>query len=86
MTDFESLITALADAGVEFIIVGGFAATVHGAARTTFDLKVVYARTPQNLVRVVRALESLSPYPRGAPPNLPFRGMSARFGSVPISR
>jgi hypothetical protein len=38
MTDFRSLIHALVDARVEFILVGGVAATVHGATRLTLDV------------------------------------------------
>jgi hypothetical protein len=72
MTDFGGLIARLVDAGVEFIIVGGVAASAHGAARTTLDLDIVYRRTPENLARLVAALRGLSPYPRGAPPGLPF--------------
>jgi hypothetical protein len=33
VTDFPGLLGALADAGVEFLIVGGVAGTVHGSAR-----------------------------------------------------
>lgn len=73
MTDFESLLTALDEAGVEFILIGGFAATAHGSAAVTVDLDVVYARTPENIIRLTRALEPLDPYLRGAPPGLPFR-------------
>lgn len=73
MTDFEGLLTALADAGVEFIIIGGFAATAHGSAHITVDLDVVYRRTADNIDRLARALEPLRPYLRGAPPGLPFR-------------
>jgi hypothetical protein len=54
-------------------MVGGVAAIVHGAARATFDLDVVYSRTPENLERLQRALAPLAPYVRGAPPGLPFR-------------
>jgi predicted nucleotidyltransferase len=73
VTDFEGLLTALADAGVEFIIIGGFAATAHGSAHITVDLDVVYCRTADNIGRLARALEPLRPYLRGAPPGLPFR-------------
>jgi hypothetical protein len=72
MTDFGNLIVRLVDAGVEFIVVGGVAASAHGAARTTLDLDVVYRRTRENLQRLADALAGLSPYPRGAPPGLPF--------------
>ena len=63
----------LARAEVRYIVVGGVAGTLHGAARLTQDLDVVYDRNPENLNRLAHALDPLSPYPRGAPPGLPFR-------------
>lgn len=73
MTDFERLLSVLTTAGVEFIVIGGFAATAHGSAHTTVDLDVVYRRTPDNLGRLAGALGPLRPYLRGAPAGLPFR-------------
>jgi hypothetical protein len=72
MTDFPTLISLLAKNKIEFIVVGGAAAIVHGSARLTEDLDVVYRRTPDNVARLVSALVSHKPYLRGAPPNLPF--------------
>lgn len=72
MTQLERLLSALCDADVEFIIVGGVAARAHGSARLTDDLDVVYSRSPANLERVVKALAPFAPYLRGAPPGLPF--------------
>jgi predicted nucleotidyltransferase len=59
--------------GVRFILIGGGAATVHGSARLTLDVDVVYARDPDNSNRLVAALSPHQPYLRGAPPGLPFR-------------
>lgn len=73
MTDFGALLKTLVAAEVEFILVGGAAATAHGSARLTQDLDIVYARSPANLARLVRALAPITPYLRGAPPGLPFR-------------
>ena len=73
MIDFSSLLAALDDAGVEFIVVGGVAATIHGSARLTLDLDIVYRRTPENLTRVIHSLAPYAPYLRGAPSGLPFR-------------
>jgi hypothetical protein len=73
MTDFPGLIHCLVDQNVEFIIVGGAVATLHGASRLTEDLDIVYDRDPANLASLVEALQPLHPYPRGAPPGLPFR-------------
>lgn len=72
MTDFRSLLTLLAGAHVEFIIVGGAAATAHGSARLTQDLDIVYRRAPENISRLAQALAPHTPYLRGAPPGLPF--------------
>jgi hypothetical protein len=73
MTQFPRLLQVLAEASVELIVVGGVAATAHGAARTTLDLDVVYRRSPENLAHLVTALGPYSPYPRGAPRGLPFQ-------------
>ena len=72
MTDFNALLRLLVENKVEFIIVGGAAATAHGSARLTLDLDVVYRRTTENITRMVDALKSIQPYLRGAPPGLPF--------------
>ncbi|MGH9602965.1 MAG: hypothetical protein ACRD24_11320 [Terriglobales bacterium] len=47
MTNFEALLLLLAKEELEFIVVGGAAATAHGSARLTKDLDIVYRRTPQ---------------------------------------
>ncbi|HXB54176.1 MAG TPA: hypothetical protein VN461_05295 [Vicinamibacteria bacterium] len=73
MTDVERLLRALAQGSVEFILVGGVAATAHGSARLTQDVDVVYSRSSDNLARLASSLAPHSPYPRGAPPGLPFR-------------
>jgi hypothetical protein len=70
--DFQALIRVLTASKVEFIVVGGAAATAHGSARLTLDLDVVYRRTLENISRLVDALTPLEPYLRGAPPGLPF--------------
>jgi len=73
MVDLEQLLPALSGAGVEFIVVGGVAAIVHGSARLTQDLDIVYRRTPENISRLATVLRPFAPYLRGAPPGLPFQ-------------
>lgn len=72
MTDFNALLRLLTENEVKFIIVGGAAATAHGAARLTLDLDIVYDRSSENILRLVSALKPIQPYLRGAPPGLPF--------------
>jgi len=72
-TDFPALITLLTEGGVEFIIIGGVAATIHGSAHITVDLDLLYRRTPENIENLAAALAPIRPYLRGAPEGLPFR-------------
>jgi hypothetical protein len=57
-TDFSSLLRVLLDEAVEFILVGGVAGILHGAARATYAVDVVYRRSPENLSRLVAAIEA----------------------------
>jgi hypothetical protein len=70
---FGKLLRRLADANVEFALVGGLAANARGSARVTTDVDVVYGRSAPNLGRLVQALAPIKPYLRGAPPGLPFK-------------
>jgi hypothetical protein len=58
--------------GVEFIVIGGQAAVLHGSPIPTVDTDVSYRRTEENLERMAAALKALKPTLRGAPPDLPF--------------
>lgn len=74
MSSFEpdKLLQQLCQHGVDFIVIGGVAAGIYGLDRQTFDLDILYRRTPENISALVTALKPLSPYLRGAPPGLPF--------------
>jgi hypothetical protein len=58
---------------VDFIIIGGVAAILHGLGYSTYDLDVMYSRDRENIKRLVHALGPYHPYLRGAPPGLPFQ-------------
>lgn len=57
--DLEALLEALIEAEVEFIVVGGAAAVIHGAPITTLDLDVVYRRSAENIDRLQALLVRL---------------------------
>jgi hypothetical protein len=73
MTDYRGLLDALSKGGVEFMVIGGVAAMFHGSSRSTFDVDVLYRRTPPNIERIANVLKVLNPSLRGAPAGLPFR-------------
>ena len=72
ISDFEPLVHALNDEGVEFVLIGGLAAWLHGSGRSTLDIDILYRRDDANHVRIVAAVAPFAPYLRGAPPGLPF--------------
>ncbi|MEP6821770.1 MAG: hypothetical protein ABI946_05405 [Chthoniobacterales bacterium] len=69
---FDKLLPVLVRGGIEFILIGGVAAVVHGSARVTYDVDICYSRASENIAGLVHALEPHAPYLRGAPPGLPF--------------
>jgi len=70
--DLAQIIPPLVRAKVDFILIGGMAAILHGSARVTFDVDLLYSRTHENIERLAAALAPYRPYLRDAPPNLPF--------------
>jgi len=49
--ELGELVALLLDASVDFILVGGGAAVVHGAPITTQDVDIVHSRESENVVR-----------------------------------
>ena len=72
MTRFPELLRRLSDAHVDFVVIGGVAVIAHGHPRATLDLDVCYARSPENVRKLVGALAAIRPRLRGAPEGLPF--------------
>ncbi|HYP55237.1 MAG TPA: hypothetical protein VEQ41_02895 [Solirubrobacterales bacterium] len=61
MTDFDlrSLLEALHQQEVRFVVIGGVAVGAHGYVRATMDLDIVPDPDPENLNRLVQLLDSL---------------------------
>lgn len=66
-TDLSNLLQTLADAKVDFILVGGLAAVIHGAPTATFDVDIVPERSEENIDHLVRVLAQLHARYRGHP-------------------
>jgi hypothetical protein len=69
---FESAVQLLCDAGVDFVVIGGVAATFHGSVRVTYDLGICYSRVSSNVRSLAAALAPFHPRPRGFAEDLPF--------------
>ena len=66
-SDFLEILRTLSEYKVDFIVVGGVCAVLHGAPMTTFDLDVVHSRSADNLERLLSALHTLDAYYRDRP-------------------
>ena len=56
----REIIATLNHHQVQYIVIGGFAATLHGCPEQTFDLDILYADSPDNRQRLLAALQSLN--------------------------
>ncbi len=64
--DPSAMVARLIAGGVDFVIIGGLAATLQGAELPTLDLDISYDRSLQNLERLASALQDLEVRLRGA--------------------
>lgn len=70
----ERLLGVLREHGVRFVLIGGFAAVIHGSPYVTFDVDVVPERTEDNLRRLSEALRAMHArvWAADEPQGLPF--------------
>jgi predicted nucleotidyltransferase len=73
IAELERVVQLMNEHGVRCIVIGGWAAIIHGLARATNDVDLVYARDADNIRRIVAAVRTWNPYLRGVPQGLPFR-------------
>lgn len=74
--DARRIFEALADRGVEYVLIGGLAVQAHGHTRTTQDVDLVPATAPANLARLAAALESVGARPAGQGGRIPQRPLA----------
>lgn len=69
--DLRELFRALDQHRVDYLVIGGVAAQVHGRRRTTKDLDVTPAPDPENFERLAAALVALEAHPTELGPSAP---------------
>jgi predicted nucleotidyltransferase len=56
--DYRDMIVCLLQAGVDFMLVGGYAVALHGWPRTTFDIDFWIMANPENAKSILQAIRS----------------------------
>ncbi len=72
LASLEAIASALNDASVRYLIVGGLAVAAHGFGRATFDVDLVIQLRQDNVRRGMEALESLGYRPLAPVPAVDF--------------
>jgi hypothetical protein len=57
---YREILRTLNRFSVDYIVIGGVCAAAHGAPVTTFDLDVVHSRCPENIDRILNALDEMT--------------------------
>jgi hypothetical protein len=70
--DVERILGLLTMRGVDFVVIGGIAAVLHGSARLTQDLDVCFATDAANLEALGAVLLELNARLRGVTDDVPF--------------
>jgi predicted nucleotidyltransferase len=68
----QRILGLLTARGVDFVLIGGYAAVLHGSPRVTRDLDICYATDRENLRAIAKVLEELNARPFGADEDVPF--------------
>lgn len=68
----DELLRRLVERGVDFVVIGGIAAVLHGSARNTFDLDICFATDAANLAALADVLVALGARLRGVAEEVPF--------------
>lgn len=72
MVILSQLLQRLCDADIDFVVVGGFAALLHGSTLVTRDLDVCAVLSHQDVAKLREALHDLNPTHRLTPQRLSF--------------
>ncbi|MFA5423842.1 MAG: nucleotidyltransferase [Phycisphaerae bacterium] len=72
-SDFYNLLKRLSKAGVDFVLIGGFAGVTYGCTMVTEDVDVCCDFKPSNLLKLQKAIEDLHPVHRMTPNKIPLK-------------
>lgn len=72
MQDFTQLLQRLADSGIDFVIIGGYAAVAHGSSVVTRDLDICAVLTDETVGKLRSILAEWRPRHRMTPQRLSF--------------
>lgn len=82
--DAGLILRTLIARGVDFVVIGGIAAVLHGSPRNTFDLDISFATDSANLTALGDVLIDLESRLRGVPDEVPFVPDAATLKNIEV--
>jgi predicted nucleotidyltransferase len=82
--DIPNLLGALTRRGVDFVVIGGVAAVIHGSPRNTFDLDICFATDGANLEALGQVLVEVGATLRGVEEDAAFVPDAASLRRVQV--
>lgn len=82
--DPRRILQVLQDHGVRYVVIGGFAAAIHGSPYVTSDIDVVPATSAGNLARLSSALDALAAQVRSPDGPLPFSHSASSLAQLRV--
>jgi predicted nucleotidyltransferase len=80
----DEILRRLVERGVDFVVIGGIAAVLHGSARNTFDLDICFAPDDVNLVALGDVLTALGARLKGVEEHAPFVPDARTLGQIEL--
>lgn len=85
-SDFKELLSAFHARGVKYLVVGGYAVSLHAEPRATKNIDRFIKADPDNAIRVYSALAGFgAPLQGYAPADFAKRGSFFRLGQPPVA-
>jgi hypothetical protein len=81
-TDFKILINKLTESKVDFVLIGGLAASAYGSTYVTHDLDVCAVLTPENIEKLRVTLEDIHPQHRMMIPKKSFMEIPENLNGI----
>ena len=80
----DEILRRLTAQGVDFVVIGGIAAVLHGSAQATFDLDICYATDAGNLKALGEVLKDLGARLKGVDDRIPFVADAATLRRIEL--
>jgi hypothetical protein len=71
--EYTNILSRLSKEGIDYVVIGGVAAALHGSTYHTLDIDICFDFSPSNLLKLQKALRDIHPVHRMTPGRIPLQ-------------